>query len=135
MSKHGGSQVKAPCYEWYRLRCWERAPNSHGVLEDKMKRLEGKVAVVTGGNSGIGLASAKRLQDEGARVAIAGRSQKTLNEAVKTLGENALGRQRDGAETWGPRQTVRGGVEEAGQDRHFVRERGGREVCAIFRDY
>jgi NAD(P)-dependent dehydrogenase (short-subunit alcohol dehydrogenase family) len=60
-----------------------------------MKRLEGKVAVVTGGNSGIGLASAKRLQDEGARVAIAGRSQKTLNEAVKTLGKDALAVQAD----------------------------------------
>jgi NAD(P)-dependent dehydrogenase (short-subunit alcohol dehydrogenase family) len=55
-----------------------------------MKRLEGKVAVVTGGNSGIGLASAKRLRDEGARVAIAGRSQKTLDEAVKTLGKDIL---------------------------------------------
>jgi NAD(P)-dependent dehydrogenase (short-subunit alcohol dehydrogenase family) len=51
-----------------------------------MKRLRGKVAVVTGGNSGIGLASAKRLQEQGARVAIAGRSQKTLDEAVKVLG-------------------------------------------------
>jgi NAD(P)-dependent dehydrogenase (short-subunit alcohol dehydrogenase family) len=60
-----------------------------------MKRLEGKVAVVTGGNSGIGLASAKRLQDEGARVAIAGRSQKTLDEAVKTLGKDALAVQAD----------------------------------------
>ncbi len=51
-----------------------------------MKRLEGKVAVVTGGNSGIGLASAKRLAEEGARVAISGRSQKTLDEAVKVIG-------------------------------------------------
>lgn len=60
-----------------------------------MKRLEGKVAVVTGGNSGIGLASAKRLQDEGARVAIAGRSQKTLDEAVKILGKDTLAVQAD----------------------------------------
>lgn len=51
-----------------------------------MNRLEGKVAVVTGGNSGIGLASAKRLHQEGARVAISGRSQKTLDEAVRFIG-------------------------------------------------
>jgi len=50
-----------------------------------MKRLEGKVAVVTGGNSGIGLASAKRLQDEGARVSLPAVARKTLDEAVKTI--------------------------------------------------
>ncbi len=55
-----------------------------------MKRFEGKVAVVTGGNSGIGLATAKRLHDEGARVAISGRSQKTLDEAVKIIGKDVL---------------------------------------------
>jgi NAD(P)-dependent dehydrogenase (short-subunit alcohol dehydrogenase family) len=60
-----------------------------------MKRLEGKVAVVTGGNSGIGLATAKRLQEEGARVAISGRSQKTLDEAVKTLGNGLIAVQAD----------------------------------------
>jgi NAD(P)-dependent dehydrogenase (short-subunit alcohol dehydrogenase family) len=60
-----------------------------------MKRLEGKVAVVTGGNSGIGLAAAKRLKDEGARVAIAGRSKKTLDEAVRTIGDGALAVQAD----------------------------------------
>src|ERR1700694_2279294 len=60
-----------------------------------MKRLEEKVAVVTGGNSGIGLAAAKRLQEEGARVAIAGRSKKTLDEAVKTIGNGVLAVQAD----------------------------------------
>jgi NAD(P)-dependent dehydrogenase (short-subunit alcohol dehydrogenase family) len=60
-----------------------------------MKRLEGKVAVVTGGNSGIGLATAKRLQQEGARVAISGRSRKTLDEAVRTIGNGVLAIQAD----------------------------------------
>ena len=60
-----------------------------------MKRLEGKVAVVTGGNSGIGLAAAKRLQEEGAKVAISGRSAKTLEEAVKTIGNGVLAVQSD----------------------------------------
>ncbi len=60
-----------------------------------MKRLEGKVAVVTGGNSGIGLATARRLQEEGARVAISGRSKKTLDEAVKTIGNGLVAVQSD----------------------------------------
>jgi NAD(P)-dependent dehydrogenase (short-subunit alcohol dehydrogenase family) len=62
-----------------------------------MKRLEGKTAVVTGGNSGIGLATAKRFLEEGARVAISGRNQKTLDEAVKTLGDGVLAVQSDTA--------------------------------------
>src|SRR5438445_11783853 len=60
-----------------------------------MKRLEGKVAVVTGGNSGIGLAAAKRLQEEGAHVAISGRNAKTLEDAVKTIGDGILAVQSD----------------------------------------
>jgi len=60
-----------------------------------MKRLAGKVAVVTGGNSGIGLATAKRLQEEGARVAISGRSKKTLDEAIKAIGNGVLAVQAD----------------------------------------
>ena len=47
-----------------------------------MPKLTGKVAVVTGGNSGIGLATAKRFREEGAQVVISGRDQKTLDEAV-----------------------------------------------------
>jgi NAD(P)-dependent dehydrogenase (short-subunit alcohol dehydrogenase family) len=63
-----------------------------------MKRLEGKTAVVTGGNSGIGLATAKRFLEEGARVAISGRNQKTLEKAVKTLGDGVLAVQADTAQ-------------------------------------
>ena len=55
-----------------------------------MNRFAGKVAVITGGNSGIGLATAQRFAQEGARVAISGRSQKTLDEAVKLIGDGTL---------------------------------------------
>src|SRR5207245_4818984 len=73
------------------------AENSEQIRETDMKRLEGKVAVVTGGNSGIGLATARRLQEEGARVAISGRSKKTLDEAVKTIGNGLVAVQSDDA--------------------------------------
>jgi NAD(P)-dependent dehydrogenase (short-subunit alcohol dehydrogenase family) len=52
------------------------------------KRLEGKVAVITGGNSGIGLATARRFVAEGAHVFITGRRQAELDEAVKQIGRN-----------------------------------------------
>jgi len=60
-----------------------------------MKRLEGKVAVVTGGNSGIGLASARRLREEGARVVITGRDRKTLDAAAVAIGAGTVALQSD----------------------------------------
>jgi NAD(P)-dependent dehydrogenase (short-subunit alcohol dehydrogenase family) len=60
-----------------------------------MKKLEGKVALVTGGNSGIGLATAKRFVAEGAYVFITGRRQAELDTAVNAIGENIRGVQSD----------------------------------------
>src|SRR5579871_7006186 len=53
-----------------------------------MGKLEGKVAVITGGNSGIGLATARRFVEEGAHVVITGRREKELKEAAALLGQN-----------------------------------------------
>jgi NAD(P)-dependent dehydrogenase (short-subunit alcohol dehydrogenase family) len=55
-----------------------------------MGKLNGKVAVITGGNSGIGLATAKLFHAEGAKVVIAGRDQKTLDSAKKEIGGDTL---------------------------------------------
>jgi NAD(P)-dependent dehydrogenase (short-subunit alcohol dehydrogenase family) len=60
-----------------------------------MSKLEGKVAVITGGNSGIGLATAKRFAAEGAYVFITGRRQSELDAAVKQIGPNVTGVQGD----------------------------------------
>ncbi len=60
-----------------------------------MSNFNGKVAVVTGGNSGIGLATAKELAANGAKVVIAGRDQKTLDAAVQSIGNNLLGVKTD----------------------------------------
>ena len=59
------------------------------------KKLEGKIAVITGGSSGIGFATAKLFVDEGAYVFITGRRQKELDEAVKAIGSNVSGVQGD----------------------------------------
>lgn len=56
-----------------------------------MGKLDGKIAVVTGGNSGIGLASAKRFAAEGAFVFVTGRRQTELDAAVAAIGERAAG--------------------------------------------
>ena len=59
------------------------------------KKLEGKIALVTGGSTGIGLATAQRFVTEGAYVFITGRRQKELDDAVKAIGSNVTGVQGD----------------------------------------
>lgn len=63
-----------------------------------MTDLNGKVAVITGGNSGIGLASAKLFAEQGAQVVITGRRQQALDEAVRIIGPAAIAARGDVAD-------------------------------------
>src|SRR5580765_36732 len=60
-----------------------------------MGKLEGKLALITGGNGGIGLATAKQFVNEGAYVFITGRREQELTAAVKEIGRNVTGVQGD----------------------------------------
>src|SRR5919108_4574449 len=63
--------------------------------EEYMNKLEGKIALITGGNSGIGLATAKQFVHEGAYVFITGRREPELAAAVKEIGSHVTGVQGD----------------------------------------
>src|SRR5881628_3301151 len=65
------------------------------IKEKHMNKLEGKIALITGGNSGIGLATAKQFVNEGAYVFITGRREPELARAVKEIGRNVTGVQGD----------------------------------------
>ena len=84
-----------------------------------MGKLDGKIALVTGGNSGIGLATAKEFVGEGAYVFITGRRDPELAAAVKVIGNNVT--------------AVRGDVSKLGDlDRLFAKsERKGQARCGL----
>jgi nucleoside-diphosphate-sugar epimerase len=69
-------------------------------------KLANKVAWITGGNSGIGFATARLFVNEGARVAITGRNPKTLQQAADELGQNVLALQADAADVEATQRAV-----------------------------
>jgi len=73
----------------------QRESMGSNIKENFMGKLEGKIALITGGTSGIGLATAKRFVREGAYVFITGRRQHELDAAVKELENRAIGIQGD----------------------------------------
>ncbi|NVN09583.1 SDR family NAD(P)-dependent oxidoreductase [Nguyenibacter vanlangensis] len=77
-------------------------------------RLRDKIALITGGNSGIGLATAERFIQEGARVAITGRDRKTLDAAAAKLGPNALAIQADLTEDGAAERAIAATIERFG---------------------
>jgi 3-oxoacyl-[acyl-carrier protein] reductase len=87
------------------------------------RRFDGAVAVVTGSSKGIGLATARQLASEGARVVVNARGQEDLDKAVQTLeaeGYEALGVAGDVFDETTPRRLVDGAVERFGRVTHLV---------------
>lgn len=78
-------------------------------------RLKNKTALITGGNSGIGLATARVFVAEGARVVITGRNRETLDAAARELGPNALALVADVNDTAAMEAAVRQGAEKFGK--------------------
>ncbi|MFC5452586.1 SDR family NAD(P)-dependent oxidoreductase [Paenibacillus aestuarii] len=80
-----------------------------------MGKLNGKVAFITGGNSGIGLATAKLFVAEGAKVVITGRNQTTLSSVAEELGANVLAIKADAADPASMENAVSSGVATFGK--------------------
>src|SRR6202012_5316403 len=78
-------------------------------------RLANKTALITGGNSGIGLATAKLFVTEGARVIITGRNQATLDAAAKELGPNAFAVVADTNDVAATEAAIKKGVDKFGK--------------------
>jgi NAD(P)-dependent dehydrogenase (short-subunit alcohol dehydrogenase family) len=82
---------------------------------DMSGRLANKTALITGGNGGIGFATAKLFVDEGAKVIITGRNQATLDQAAKALGPNALAVVADATDIAATEAAIKKGVDKFGK--------------------
>jgi len=78
-------------------------------------RLQGKTALITGGNGGIGLATAKLFVAEGAKVIITGRNKETLEAAAKELGPNAIALVADATDIAATEAAIKKGTEKFGK--------------------
>src|SRR5216117_3181802 len=82
---------------------------------EALVRLANKTALITGGNSGIGLATAKLFVAEGAKVVITGRNKETLDTAARELGPNALAVEADATDIAATEAAVKKAVEKFGK--------------------
>src|ERR1700716_3640211 len=85
-------------------------------------KLKTKTALITGGNSGIGLATARLFVAEGARVAITGRNQATLEAAAKELGPNAIAIVADANDIAATEKAVAQASQNIRQARYRIRQ-------------
>lgn len=96
-----------------------------------MNKLKGKIALVTGGTSGIGLATAKRFVAEGAHVFITGRRPTELDVAVKEIGKNVTGVQSDACKLAGLDRLFATIEQEQGHLDVFFANAGGGELVPL----
>ncbi len=101
------------------------------TTDEKMAgKLEGRIALVTGGTSGIGLATAKRFVAEGAYVFITGRREKELASAVKSIGESVTGVQGDVSQIGDLERLFAQIKQEKGRLDIVFANAGDRKICA-----